>query len=344
MQKSIAFGLRRDREHLLELIDRQQHRGAAGVAGAQILEQLLDVIDGDRGAERLLPGAPFVRLAEVLRDRLGEHLHRRFSRANGRQHHPFAAAPGQLRQHAGLEQRRFPGARCADHHQEARSALGAARVQPFDQRPALVVAAEIDGGVLGLERMNTRIRRPVRIEREAARQFAGDGAQPLLHPLETALLPIDEIDRLHLGQHEALAERLDDDRQDDLAERARLRELDTAPGGGEPVRRQHQDDGVAARQLVVEPLLPVLAGADPGFLVEIEKDPLKAEPGQRRLDVVGVLLVEARMADEDSGHVPLRCSIGLHRSVGDDGASDGSTASPPVTVDGFHVECKHGNP
>jgi hypothetical protein len=68
---------------------------------------------------------------------------------------------------------------------------------------------------------------------KAARQLAGDGAQALLDPLEAALLPIDQIDRLHLGQNEALAERLDDDRQDDLAERARLRELDAAPGGGE---------------------------------------------------------------------------------------------------------------
>jgi hypothetical protein len=110
-----------------------------------------------------------------------------------------------------------------------------------------------------------------------------------------------------------------------------------------PVRRQHQDDGVTARQLVVQPLLPVLAGTDSGFLIEIEKYPLKAEPGQRRLDVVGILLVEARMADEDSGHVPLLLNR-AERSVGDDGASDGSTASPPVTVDGFHVECKHGNP
>ena len=200
--ESIALRLRRDREHFLELIDRQQHGRAAGVAGAQILEQLLDMIDGDRGAERLLPGAPFVRLAEMLRDRLGEHLDRRFPRADGRQHHPFAAAPGQLWQHTGLEQRRFASARRADHHQEARSALGAACVQPFDQRPALVVAAEIDGGILGLERANTRIRRPGRIEREAARQFAGDRAQPLLDPLEATLLPIDEIDRLNLGQDE----------------------------------------------------------------------------------------------------------------------------------------------
>ena len=37
-------------------------------------------------------------------------------------------------------------------------------------------------------------------------------------------------------------------------------------------------------------------------------------------------------------------SVWLHRSVGDDGAPYGSTASLTVTVNGFRMECKHGNP
>ena len=46
---------------------------------------------------------------------------------------------------------------------------------------------------------------------------------------------------------------------------------------------------MAARQLLVEPLLPVLAGADAGVLVEIEEHLLEAEPASVGLDVVGDL-------------------------------------------------------
>ena len=190
----------------------------------------------------------------------------------------------------------------ADDHQQARAALGAPRVEPLDDGAGLVVAAEIDRRVFGLEGMDARVGRPVGIEPEAAGQFAGDRIEPLLQPFEAAGVPVDQIDRLHFRQDEALAERRAHHRQDHLAERARLRELDPAPGGGEPVRREHQDDGVAARQFLVEPPLPVLAGADPAVLVEIEKDLLESEPASDALMSSADLLVEARMADEDGGH------------------------------------------
>jgi hypothetical protein len=72
--------------------------------------------------------------------------------------------------------------------------------------------------------------------------------------------------------------------------------------GGEPVRREDQDDCVAARHLLVKPLLPQLASTDAGILVEIEKDTLEAEPRQCRLNVVGDLLIAARMTDENCRH------------------------------------------
>ena len=93
-QESRTLRRRRDREHLLELIDRQQHGRGAGVADAQVLEQLLDVVDGDGAAERGVPDAPIVGLADLLRDRLGERFDRRFFRPDGRQHAPIRAAAG----------------------------------------------------------------------------------------------------------------------------------------------------------------------------------------------------------------------------------------------------------
>jgi hypothetical protein len=42
---------------------------------------------------------------------------------------------------------------------------------------------------------------------------------------------------------------------------------------------------MAARQLLVEPLLPVRADVEPGLLVEIEERMLEAERVQRGLDV-----------------------------------------------------------
>jgi hypothetical protein len=96
-----------------------------------------------------------------------------------------------------------------------------------------------------------------------------------------------------------------------------LRQLDAAPRRREPVRRQHQDDGMTTRQFLVKPLLPTFTGANAGFLVEIEKHFLEAEPIERRLDVVGDLRIEARMTDENSGHLPVRNRLGSIQVAGD---------------------------
>src|SRR5262249_8202522 len=87
-----------------------------------------------------------------------------------------------------------------------------------------------------------------------------------------------------------------------LAESARLLQLGEAPFRRHPIGGDRQNDGMAARQLLVEPLLPVLARPDPGFLVEIEEDAVEAEPRHRRLDIVRDLGFAARMTDENRGH------------------------------------------
>ncbi len=110
VQESRALHRRRDGEHLLELIDRQQHGCPASVAHSKILEQLLDVVDCSGAAEHGVPDPPIIGLADLLRNRLGKRFYRRFFRPDIRQHHPFAPPPGKLRQYAGLEQRGFSGA------------------------------------------------------------------------------------------------------------------------------------------------------------------------------------------------------------------------------------------
>ena len=189
----------------------------------------------------------------------------------------------ELRQHAGLEQRRLAGARRADDHQKPRAALRAPGVEPLDHRARLVVAAEIDRRVLGLEGVDAGIGRPVRIEREAARQLVGDRAAAAARAARGRPRSSRCRSTAWMSGSTAVAERRADDRQDHLAERARLRQLGEAPLRGHPVRREHQDDGVAARQFLVEPLLPVLAGADAALLVEIEEDALEAEPASDAL-------------------------------------------------------------
>ena len=53
------------------------------------------------------------------------------------------------------------------------------------------------------------------------------------------------------------------------------------------IRRQYEDQSVAARQFLVERLFPILARADAGFGVEIKKDFFVTEPLKRTRDIVG---------------------------------------------------------
>ena len=123
-------------------------------------------------------------------------------RMSGRITH-WARRRAEQRQHARLQQRGLARARRPDDDHEARAALGAPRIEPLEHGAALLVASEIDRRVLLLERVDPRIGRPRRIERETARQLVRDRAQAVLQPLQPARVPVDQIDRLDVRENEA---------------------------------------------------------------------------------------------------------------------------------------------
>jgi len=139
-----------------------------------------------------------------------------------------------------------------------------------------------------------------------ARQLGGDRVQPLRDALHPAGAPIDEIHGLNRGQHKGLSDWRAGQREDHLALRPRHREFGKAPFRRQPVRRQHQQDRVAARELLVEALLPILARADPCIGVETGERVLEAHARQRRFDVVGDFLVPAGVTDENRRHLLAR--------------------------------------
>ena len=61
---------------------------------------------------------------------------------------------------------------------------------------------------------------------------------------------------------------------------------------------------MAARQFLVERLFPILARADAGLGVEINKNFFVTEPLKRTRDIVGQRLIAARMTDKNRGHNP----------------------------------------
>jgi hypothetical protein len=77
-----------------------------------------------------------------------------------------------------------------------------------DDRAGLVVAAEVDGRIFGLEGVDVRIGRPARIEREPAGKLVGDRAKALLQALQATLVLIKQVDRLNIGKDEAFSHRL----------------------------------------------------------------------------------------------------------------------------------------
>ena len=102
-------------------------------------------------------------------------------------------------------------------------------IQLLDDRTDLIIPAKIDGGIIGLEGVNAGIGKTVGIKFEATGKFRRDRSQALFNSFEAAGFPVDEIDRLDFRQDIPLAKRLANDRQDGLAESARLRQFDAAP-------------------------------------------------------------------------------------------------------------------
>ena len=260
---------------------------------------------GSEAAKRSRQARHSSGLPERLGRGAGEFADGVVSRPERRQHDPVPPVALEPGQHAGPHQRRLARAGGAEQRDELRRALDAARIEPLDQPAHVVVAAEIDRGVLGLERQEARIGRPALVPGEAALRVERDLGQLAGELGEAALAVAAKVELLDVGGDEALAARRDDHREDRLAERAGLGELGEAPLRFEPVRRQHQDDGMGAVDLLVEGAFPVGAGLDAGMLVDVEEGLVEAVRPEPDHDLGRDVVVEARMGDEDARHRPL---------------------------------------
>ena len=109
------------------------------------------------------------------------------------------------------------------------AALRAARVEPLDQAADVVVAAEIDRSVLFLESEQTRKWRAISVPFEAALGVKRDPHELAREPFEPALTIAEQIERLDVGRYLSVTSRRLIDKEDRLAERARLREVGVAP-------------------------------------------------------------------------------------------------------------------
>ena len=237
-QERFPVFLRRDREQLLELVDGNQD---VGLARAGLRLQRFGEI-GERGGasvgdKPLAPAAPVTGLADRLAGSAGEFADRVEARTERRQDDPVALVATQARQNAGSHQRRLARTGRAEEGDDVRRALHAAGAQPFDQPADVVVAAEEDGGVFGLEGEQTGIGRAVAVPGKAALGIEGELDQLGAEPFKAALAVLDEIELLDVRRDEAFAPRRDDDRKDRLAERPRLGEFGEAPFAFQPVRR-----------------------------------------------------------------------------------------------------------
>ena len=193
-------------------------------------------------------------------------------------------------------------------HKEPRPSLHPAVVEPLDHRSPVAVAAEEHRCILRLEHHQSWEGGPAGITRrgpgEAALILQGDALQLAPQPLQARRSVVAQIKPLQICRDRLLGGRLVGlhHLKDRFAQRTRLGELGKAPAGGTPVRRLHDQQGLAALDLRVERALPVGARRDATVLVEIEKgrsESLIIQPGLqlRRSGVVA-----AGVREEDAGH------------------------------------------
>src|SRR5262249_18672604 len=179
--------------------------------------------------EAFAPVAPRLRLTDPFGDRLGAVGQRLPLRPKRRQHDPVAALARQLRQHASLEQARLAAAGGAQDQEQALATLDATRLQTLDALSALLVAAEKDRRILDIERMDPGVRRPAALPWKPARDLVADRADAAAQVVLSVGIPVPQIDALDLRRDLAIAERGKNHRENDLAERTRLRELHETP-------------------------------------------------------------------------------------------------------------------
>ena len=187
------------------------------------------------------------------------------------------------------------------------AALRAARVEALQQPTDVIVAAEVDRGVLLFESEHARKRRAMRVPLEAALSVERDSHQLPLEPLKPAVPVAQQIERLDVGRNQRIAGWRDDRREDGLAERSGLREFGEAPFRGEPVRRLDNDNRLGLLDLAVERPFPIRARRNARHLVLVEKSRLEAHACEPGLHLRRLICVGARVGNENPGHDRFLC-------------------------------------
>src|SRR5262249_6762167 len=100
--------------------------------------------------------------------------------------------------------------------------------------------------------MDPGVRRPAPPPWKPARDLVADRADAAAQVVLSVGIPVPQIDALDLRRDLAIAERGKNHRENDLAERTRLRELHETPFRVEPIRSEDQHDGMTARDLLIE--------------------------------------------------------------------------------------------
>ncbi|UFZ07622.1 hypothetical protein LQG66_15510 [Bradyrhizobium ontarionense] len=245
---------------LLQLIDHDDDRGIR--------------IVGDEGTQRR---AKFVLRLEVLadlarspwprrrrkqgRDRFRKLRQRLQRRPDRREHQPAAGIQPQPWQNACPKQRRLAGAGGSEHDQCTRG--GAKRrqiVNAIENGADVLLASEVDAGVVGVEGGQTRVGRPRRIPGHAVVGANADGLEPGQEPREHTL-PVDRR-RLKLGiakdrRQLGIIEQQGDDR---TAQGLGMSQLGEAPFRIVEVLADERDDCRARPELLIEQGFPLLPG------------------------------------------------------------------------------------
>ena len=220
--------------------------------------------------------------------------------ATSAQLRPILAEP---RQDSGADQRRFAAARRADHHQQTRLPLALHPRQRLDHLADLVLAAEVDAGVLGVEVIEPGKRGPLRVPVETVPGIEPRGAEAVEEPSIGLIRPDGgQVDHLAVGQDVFDPARTDGDRENRLAQRLRLGDLDEAPSRGHGARAAQNDDRAGELEVSVQLALPVTPCLDPGVGVEVQEERVIAVFLEPTGEVPGDLVILTAMAQEDARH------------------------------------------
>ena len=247
-----------ERHQLLGLVDEQQHEPTVGREHTRRLVQR---------APRFLPQP-----LHGNRHRAGQRLERPVAGEHRRQDDPFARHPSQPWQEPCVHQRGLAATGGPDEGQ-ARAAASERGPQALEQFADLLIASEEHGGILGVERAQTRVRRARRIPRERCGGVEPVQPQRRDEPLEPFLAQLDRLQVVHELMGRAA---VDADREHRHAPGAGQDQLGEAPARLLRSGRVQEHDGVSLSQACVELPLPVASRRDPLLGIEVQEQRLEA--------------------------------------------------------------------